>query len=224
MEIKLLSFDMFYTLADLEACYRPTWERILRRPVPDDELSRLNRLLSEGYLPQYLALPGQPFRTMREVFAEGFAFVSETLGLSFDPVRASEIFCEEHGRVPFYPEVPGVLSALAERYPLAVSSDADTGMIEPLLSKLPVRWKFVSEELGCYKADVRGRFFTAVQRETGFRPEEILHIGDSAPDIRGASACGIRTCLIARAKKPLGPLASAAGCCVRSLEELAARL
>ena len=220
MKYKLISLDMFYTLADLDACYRPTWERALGRSVTDAELAQLNRILGEGYLPQYHALPALSFRTMYEVFAEGFEHVRRTLGLPLDPSRASHIFCEEHGRVPLYPEVTDALRRLSRRYSLAVASDADCDMVRGLLDRLPVRWAFVSEALGCYKADRDRRFFSELLRTTGCAPEEVLHVGDGSPDILGASASGIDTCLLARNGRAPGALRERARLCVRSFDEL----
>ena len=71
-------------------------------------------------------------------------------------------------------------------------------MVRGLLDRLPVRWAFVSEALGCYKADRDRRFFSELLRTTGCAPEEVLHVGDGSPDILGASASGIDTCLLAR--------------------------
>lgn len=197
--IKLVSFDMFLTLADLDACYAPFWKRLLRREIDPEEMPELGRVLRDGYFAEYLGLSErEEFTTMREVFAHGIAHVFEVYGLPYDPWEGADIFNEEHDNTPFYPEVPEVLSWVKERYKVAVSTDADRSMVTRLLTRIPHDYAFISEELGCYKKDRQGRFFRAVLEQTGLAPEEILHVGDGASDILGASAAGIQTCLLQR--------------------------
>lgn len=220
MQYKLLSLDVFFTLADLGACYRPTWERALRRSVSDEELERLNAAFDEVHLPLYYALPVMPFRTMEDIFTDGFAHAKRKLALPLDPEETARIFCEEHSRAPLYPDVKPSLERISQKCDVAVSSDADCSMLQGLTDDLPLRWRFASEELRCYKKDQKKRFFSQVLQKTGLKPEEILHVGDSDSDVLGASACGIHTCLITRTGEPSRDLAKKAQFCVRSLEEL----
>ncbi len=188
---KVLSFDLFLTLADLDARVPVLWERIFDRPLTAAEVQRHAAGLKAHYLPNYHELHRLPFATMGAVFRQGFADYFAAEGIDADPVRAGDIFLEEHNYCPIYPDAMELLEKAAKRYRIVISTDADVCMIQDLLPRIPHEIAFVSEELRAYKANRQGAFFRQVIERTGVRPDEILHIGDGRSDISGAKLCGI---------------------------------
>ena len=188
---RVLSFDLFLTLADLNARVPILWERIFGHALTPDEVTRHAEGLKAHYLPNYHALARMPFRPMSAVFRQGFADYFADAGIDADPDRAAEIFLEEHNLCPIYPDAAALLRRVQGRYRVVISSDADMCMVEGLLSRIPHERAFVSEALEAYKADRNGAFFRRVLEDTGVEPGEILHIGDGRSDIVGARGSGI---------------------------------
>lgn len=188
---KVLSFDLFLTLADLPARVPVLWEHIFGHPLTSAEIERHSEGLKAHYLPTYHALYRLPFITMEAVFRRGFADYFAAAGIRADPDRAAAIFLEEHNRCPIYPDAAALLRRAEDRFRIVISTDADVCMVRDLLPKIPHERAFVSEEMRVYKADRQGAFFRRVVEETGVRPEEILHIGDGRSDIIGAKLCGL---------------------------------
>ncbi len=188
---KVISFDLFMTLADLDARVPVLWERIMGRSLTDEEITRHAAGLRLCYMPYYHALYKPPFVSMGAVFRRGFDEYFKAAGIHADPVRAADIFLEEHNNCPLYEDAGTLLSRLAGRYRVVISTDADLSMVNDLLPRIPHEMAFVSEELGVYKANRDGAFFRRVIEKTGVQPGEILHVGDGRSDIIGARLCGL---------------------------------
>ena len=108
---QVISFDLFMTLADLDARVPVLWERIFERPLSDQDISRHAAALRAHYMPYYHALYQPPFVSMGAVFQRGFAEYFKAAGIQADPVRAAEIFLEDrcglqHGEGPASPGSP----------------------------------------------------------------------------------------------------------------------
>ena len=58
----------------------------------------------------------------------------------------------------------------------------------------------VSGEVGCKKPDPR--IFSFALAATGLQPREVLYVGDTADDVKGALAAGIRPVLVSRPGSP----------------------
>lgn len=202
---KVVSFDLFLTLADLNSCVRTLWSRIFSRPVSAEEAVCHAEHLKRIYLPNYYALHNQPFQPMAAVFRRGFEEYFAEAGMDLDPGRAAEIFLDEHNRCPILPDAAAVLPLLAGRYRIVISSDADVCMVRDLLPQIPHEAAFISEEMGVYKGNRTGAFFRQVIEKTGVRPEEILHVGDGRSDVIGAKLCGVPVYFVDRDGRGLAP-------------------
>ena len=188
---QVISFDLFMTLADLDARVPVLWERIFGHPLSPDEVSRHAAGLRAHYLPYYHALVKPPFVSMGAVFRRGFAEYFKAEGIDEDPNRAADIFLEEHNNCPIYGDALALFPHLTQRFRIVISTDADRSMVRQLLPRIPHEQAFVSEDLGVYKADQSGMFFRRVLEKTGVSPSEVLHVGDGRSDILGAKLCGI---------------------------------
>lgn len=188
---RVISFDLFMTLADLDARVPVLWERIFTRPLLPEEVARHAAGLRSHYLPYYHALYEPPFVSMGAVFRRGFCEYFSAAGIDADPDRAADIFLEEHNYCPIYEDARALLKRLEGRYRIVLSTDADVSMVRGLLPLIPHEAAYISEELGVYKANREGAFFRHVLDKTGVQPSEILHVGDGRSDIIGAKLCGI---------------------------------
>ncbi|MBE6935809.1 MAG: HAD family hydrolase [Ruminococcaceae bacterium] len=200
---KVISFDLFLTLADLDARVPILWERIFEKPLTSEEINAHADALRACYMPHYHDLYQPPFQTMEKVFYDAFVCYFGEIGCDADPVRATKIFLEEHNRCPIYPDARRILERLQGKYRVILSTDADLSMVGELLPQIPHEMAFVSEAMGVYKSNAESAFFREVLEKTGVQPEEILHVGDGRPDIIGARRSGIPVFHIDRKGKGL---------------------
>jgi putative hydrolase of the HAD superfamily len=111
----------------------------------------------------------------------------------------------EAGVWELYPDVLEVLAALAPRYELAVVSNFD-GRLRMIFEHLAIsrffRHVFVSSELGADKPDPQ--IYRRALEISGFRPEEVLHVGDDPErDWAAAAAAGLRVFRLDRPRRSL---------------------
>ena len=109
---------------------------------------------------------------------------------------AFEAFHAARNTVELYPDVPGALSRLAARAPLAALTNGNAD-----LGRIGLHHSFVfalgAREHGAAKPDI-GIFHAACER-LGLEPHEVLHVGDDPEhDVLGAHRAGLRTCWINR--------------------------
>jgi len=110
-----------------------------------------------------------------------------------------------------YPEVPEVLGELKARFPLGLISDFDA-RLRTVLDAYALGESFarilISSEVGADKPDAL--IFHAACEGLGFRPEEVLHVGDDPKrDWAGARAAGMQAFELDREKNSLRDLLSA---------------
>lgn len=115
------------------------------------------------------------------------------------PEKPGPMYKWDH--VELMPGVESVLSTLAKRFVLTVATNAGESNTEAMIKALArvnidgfFMFKYSSKDLGVSKPDPR--FFQEVCKQSGFKPEETLMIGnDYKKDIIGAKAVGMQTIL-----------------------------
>jgi len=113
--------------------------------------------------------------------------------------KVFEVFFAWRHAVQPYPDVPGALTRLAQRFPLFVLSN---GNAEPARTPLGhhFRHAFSARSLGVAKPDRRA--FLAVAAQTGIAAEAWLYVGDDPhADVVGARGAGMGTAWIHRREK-----------------------
>ena len=163
------------------------------------------------------------FRTEWEIYALDLAELYRRHGFARDPEEDVQVMLRIQGKRVVYPEVPGALKRLGERFLLAVASTTDTApLLEDLqrggLSFAPSR-VFTSQSLQAYKP--KREFYTAILKKLALRPEETLFVGDSLKnDVQGPQSVGMRACWVNRKEGHPGGVVPDYQ--VASLEELSA--
>ena len=131
--------------------------------------------------------------------------LGERLGLEIDSgylrLMIDHVIGVWHWYFRLDPEARAVLDYLKPRFSIALITNWDHApWIYRLLSEHEIGGYFdsvtVSDEVGASKPDPR--IFRAALEETGLEPHEVVHVGDSPEDVRGAMAAGIQPILISR--------------------------
>lgn len=148
-------------------------------------------------------LKAEPFIPFREIHRKAFQELFHRLRLPENADDYVEEAFERYRRAKVYPEVPSILQDLEGEVPMAIISNADTGLLLEALQNNGLAFNFIitSEEEQSYKP-APSPFRRAI-RYLGLPPAHILHVGDSyAQDVVGASSAGMAAALIRRPGEP----------------------
>lgn len=202
--IRAVTLDAYGTLFDIDSMMLPAASEIVSRQGLGVSPPALARRWTERFfalLDCYGAGARPRFRTVRELTCESLDACLRELGVRGDVRAGVELWFEHVRRAPLYEEVRAALERLAQRFALAVVSDADDDVLFPPweLARLPVRHVFTSESARAYKIEPGGEIFRRAFEALGVRPEEAVHVGDSASDVVGAVSAGARALWLSRA-------------------------
>lgn len=117
------------------------------------------------------------------------------------PESEADVLSESLPAWPIFPDAPGALMALKERYKLAVISNVDDDLFRFSEEALGINFHAVitSKQEGCYKPDLR--VFHLAQERMGleFRNDRWLHVAESLyHDIGPANRLGIESVWVNR--------------------------
>jgi len=224
---KVLTFDCYGTLIDWERgileVLRPWAQRNAVRASEEELLAAFGR--TETQVQQRGS-----FRLYPEILAE----VHHEIGRQFSaPVSAADAaaLAASVGDWPAFPDTPGALQRLHQRFKLVIVSNVDNASFAHTHHKLGLRMDAVvtAEDVGAYKPDAR-MFERALETAAawGVREKEILHVAESLyHDHIPAKKLGLATVWVHRrfAKAGTGATATPAETVrpdveVRSLAEL----
>jgi 2-haloalkanoic acid dehalogenase type II len=121
-------------------------------------------------------------------------------GTSVEPEPYIAMFNEYLARPSLFEEVSQTLAGLS--LPVCIVSNADERELHAAVEHLGLRFHAIvtSELARSYKPDAR--IFRTALELTGWRPERVLHVGDSLhSDVGGAKKLGIRTAWVNRAER-----------------------
>jgi FMN hydrolase / 5-amino-6-(5-phospho-D-ribitylamino)uracil phosphatase len=199
MKFKIISFDIFQTLVDVNQRIPEIWQAILKGEYTEAKAFQGAKAILSSYPSVYeQATHSEKFLTMEQVYVECTERAALQTNFPVSPREVVHHLMVQHSRAPFYHEVPDCIRRLSKRYPIILSSVSSHLMVDEIIRKIDCSKVFISDDLRSYKADNRGRFFQTVLSQIDASPREILHIGDSTADILGASRAGIRCCWINR--------------------------
>lgn len=199
MKFKVISFDIFQTLVDVNRRIPEIWKGILKDQYTDEKAAQgANAILS--VLPNVYenSVHSEHFMTMEEVFQACAKKAVEILDFKVSPSAVAYNLMYQHAKAPFYPEVLDCICKIHNKYKIVLSSDSNHLMVDDLIEKINYDMAFLSDDLKCYKGSKNGDFFKSVLNRLNITPEEVLHIGDSAADVWGSHNAGIISCWINR--------------------------
>lgn len=199
MKYKIISFDIFQTLVDVNKRIPQIWHGILKDVYTEEKaMQGANAILST--LPEVYesAILSEQFRTMEEVYLECAGKAVQKLNYEASPREVAFHLMHQHSKAPFYPEVLDCVGRLSKKYQIILSSDSNHLMVDDLIHKITYDRAFISDDLKSYKGDSKGKFFNSVLQLLGTSHEEIIHIGDSPSDVLGAHRAKITSCWLNR--------------------------
>ena len=194
-QTKVVSIGMFRTLVDLESVERVIWHRLLKdkytTALAEECTARAGNSLF-NYLPQ------GKFLSVQSIFKACFSDFLSSVDVDFDAAEAAKVWTQMHSLSAPFGDSLIFLNSVGNKYPICLASDADDDMLGVLRQMYAFDHIFTSEQLGSYKANGDGKFFSAIINYYGLKPEEIIHIGDGRLEIVGARKAGIITCWLNR--------------------------
>jgi putative hydrolase of the HAD superfamily len=197
---KLISFDMFQTLVDVNT----QKDAVMKTVLGDDYSVEKGELLwndANRFVFSYFQRPNnsrEGFVEVLRVFEQCYAELSPKYNVKIDPRAAARILARAHGKSLFYPDSLPFLEKVQPEHQTCLISDADFIMIEEILNKVKFDQIYISERYRAYKFDHSGALFRAALANFKIKPHEMLHIGDGYSDVVGAKQIGADTAWINR--------------------------
>jgi len=138
----------------------------------------------------------EPFKKVRDIFIESYSELFEEINLPYDPRSATKTMFQGHKLDHLFEDTLPFLQMAGRRYPICLSTDCDSDMLDGVSHIYPFNKLFVSEQMRAYKA--HPLFFSRVLQHYRLNPENVLHIGDARSDILTPKKLGIQTCWLNR--------------------------
>jgi len=171
---EVLTFDCYGTLIDWEAGITAGLQAVLRsRGVAADHEELLAR-----YGQHEAVVEAGPYAPYREVLARSLRGVCADLGVEPTDAEAAA-FGGSVGDWPAFPDSPGALAQLADRFRLAVITNCDDDLFAASNRRLGVTfdWVITAQQVGSYKPSERN--FEVALARIGVPRERILHVAQS---------------------------------------------
>lgn len=143
---------------------------------------------------------GDQFMTLADLERKTLTDTMSALGAKVDPEPYVASLMHYWRNPPLQPDVKGFLAAI--RFPICLVSNADREDAVAALSNNGITLDHVvtSEDARSYKPD--REIFELALRDTGWRRERVIHVGDSLhSDVGGAIIAGIRSGWVNRAHR-----------------------
>jgi len=221
-EIKVLTFDLYGTIVDMQGGLTEVVEPFLRARGWSGDAGRFvtwwRRTHFEHSMIDSLCQRGHtPYRTI------GQRAVSYTLtraGIAHDHADVERLVGAIERLRPF-PEVPAALQRLARHYRLVVLSNGDRDMLDTARPHVDFPFeRYISvQEAGCFKP--HRRTYERACEILQVAPLEAMHVANHAFDCVGAKAAGLRAAFIDRRRRPFGETQHEPDVVVESLPALA---
>jgi putative hydrolase of the HAD superfamily len=189
---KLISFDMFQTLVDVDTQKERVMKAVLGGDYSLEKGDSLWRDANHFVFSYFRGLHNRPedFVGILRIFEQCYAELFPKYDVKSDPVTAARILAKAHGDSLFYEDSLPFLEKVQRSHQTCLISDTDFIMIEEILCKVRFERVYLSEKYKAYKFDPLGTLFRAALDEFKIKPHEMLHIGDGYSDIVGAKRVG----------------------------------
>lgn len=184
---KLITFDCYGTLVDLN----------LGRSGLDllgDRVQRHNfdvdRFLHDYFVIRFQACLSD-YVTYDDMLRSTLEHAMTLHGLTYTPEDGDAVVAWVPSRGPF-PEVPGALRRLKEKYEIGIISNSDDDLLAKNVANIGIEFDHVitAEQLGAYKP--RAEAFQEAWRRMGAAPHEIVHVAQGWEyDIMPTASLGV---------------------------------
>jgi len=148
-----------------------------------------------------IATNDQPFRTVTDIFTEGYVFLFKKYHIDIEPRKAADFLARSHNNSTLYPDSLEIINEIKKTKNVCIISDTDTIMINSLLKTFGINNVYLSEDYKKYKFDKSGTLFKTAVKDFNIHPKEMLHIGDGINDVLGANHIGADSVWINRNNK-----------------------
>jgi 2-haloalkanoic acid dehalogenase type II len=192
MKYKLVSFDMFQTLVDVESQKYEVMKAVFGEAYTKETADQLWED-SNNYVYAYFHrfnVDKEDFKSILNVFTDCYSELFPKYGIKINPYMGATILAKRHNDALFYPETRNIIEDIKEKYKICLISDADTIMIKDILKQFYFDKVYISEDYREYKSNVKGTMFKLAINEFGIKPYEMIHIGDGYNDVVGAKKAG----------------------------------
>lgn len=189
---KLISFDMFQTLVDVNTQKENVMKIVLGDDYSAEKGDSLWMDANHFVFSYFHSLHNRPesFDEILRIFERCYAELFPKYNVKLDPVTAARVLAKAHGDSLFYDDSLPFLEKVQQHHQTCLISDTDFIMIEEILCKVHFDKVYISEKYKAYKFDPLGTLFRAALDEFKIKPHEMLHIGDGYSDIFGAKRVG----------------------------------
>ena len=191
MRPKLVSFDVYMALLDIQGSLVPVYARGLAISEADAgphvRLWRAKQM-ELAAVSNSLGLPRRPFRECTRL---GLDYVLAMAGLALDEAARDELTLAWDDMEP-WPEARDVVAEVKRRgYVTAILSNGDQNMLDAVARNFGANMDHVlsSETAGFYKP--HPAVYELPERLLGIAPKDTLHVAGSPNDVLGAGAFGM---------------------------------
>jgi len=200
--IRAITFDVYSALFDTVGGLRGALEMLHRARGAVGDPEALGRAWRRRHM-EYLLVANSLDREPASNRAALVASCRQTLHTLQPPLTADELSALIHAweTLPPWPEAVEVLTRVRRRpLILAALSNGDADMLDALLQRIPVRFdRVISTEGGKFKP--HPSVYAKTLEVLGVHRDHLLHVAGSATDAAGATAFGIRTAWVNRARE-----------------------
>ncbi|NJL68644.1 MAG: haloacid dehalogenase type II [Microcoleus sp. SM1_3_4] len=205
-QFEVLSFDCYGTLIDWESGILPILKQLLSNREIDFSDERTLEMFAE--FESELEKEHNEYIKYREVLQQVVQKIGQRF--NFEPAKTesgTEINClvESLKNWQPFPDTVAALSALKQKYKLAVISNIDGDLFAGTAKHLKVEfdWVITAEQARSYKPSTRN--FELALETMGIAPEKLLHVAQSLyHDIVPAASMGISTVWVNRRHNKTG--------------------
>ncbi len=221
-EIKVLTFDLYGTIVDMQAGLREAVTPLLESKGWDGDPNRFVTWWRRTHFENSMidALCDRGHTPYREIGHRAVSYTLERAGIPHTSEEVERLVSEIERLKPF-PEVVPALERLAAHYRLAILSNGDRDMLEAAEPHIGFKFDHTIsvQEAGYFKP--HHKTYENAARTLGVDRLEIMHVASHAFDCIGAKAFGMRAAFINRRDRPFGRTRHEPNVVVSDMAELA---
>ncbi len=221
-EIKVLTFDLYGTIVDMQAGLREAVTPLLESKGWDGDPNRFVTWWRRTHFENSMidALCDRGHTPYREIGHRAVSYTFERAGIPHSSEEVERLVSEIERLKPF-PEVVPALERLAAHYRLAILSNGDRDMLAAAEPHIGFEFDHTIsvQEAGYFKP--HHKTYENAARTLGVDRREIMHVASHAFDCIGAKASGMRAAFINRRDRPFGRTRHEPDVVVSDMAELA---